>query len=116
MPILFQNFRPEFINRFDAILVYQPLGETQLISLAQRELAKLGDRLNHLGVAFNVQDSVLADLLRPSCNSLFGARPVKRLIATHFEMPIADLIINQQLIGPMTVTGDESWLRQDMSL
>ncbi len=112
MPILMRNFRPEFLNRFDAILIYQPLGEIQLVALAQRELGRLAGRLERLGITFDISDQHMADLLRPHYNPLFGARPVKRLIANHFETPIADMIIKRQLEGPLTITGAEPWLRQ----
>lgn len=110
MPLLLQHFKPEFINRFDAILVYRPLGEVQLVALAQRELATLESRLSSLGVSFAVPDQLLADLIRPQYNPLFGARPVKRLIKTYFEMPVAEQIMNGWLTNPITISGDESWL------
>jgi len=110
MPLLLQHFRPEFINRFDAILVYQPLSEAQLVRLAQRELAKLEARLSTLGVTFNVPDELLATLIHPHYNPLFGARPVKRLIASHFEMPLSEHIITGALTGPVMITGKEPWL------
>jgi ATP-dependent Clp protease ATP-binding subunit ClpC len=110
IPTLMQTLRPEFINRFDAILVYNPLGEAQLVALAQRELAKLSLRLERLGVTFAVADTTLAAMLAPMSNPLFGARPVKRLITTHFETPIADKIVRRELVGPITITGMEPWL------
>ena len=116
MPLLMREFRPEFINRFDAILVYEPLTETHLVSLGQRELARLGGRLAKLGISFDVPNERLADLLRPHANPLFGARPVKRLIASHFETPIADLLIKQRLISPICITGSENWLNQEINV
>jgi ATP-dependent Clp protease ATP-binding subunit ClpA len=111
MPLLMRTYRPEFINRFDGILVFNPLGETQLVALAQRELARLGERLARLGVQFAVPDATLAAMLRPGYNPMFGARPVKRLISQYFETPIADLIVRQGLPGPVVITGSEPWLR-----
>jgi ATP-dependent Clp protease ATP-binding subunit ClpC len=114
LPILMQSFRPEFINRFDAILVYQPLGMPQLVSLAQRELATLSKRLSTVGVSFDVSDELLASLLLPIANPLFGARPVKRLIATQFETPLATKLISRELVGPITITGTEQWLSPEL--
>jgi len=111
MPLLLSYFRPEFINRFDAILVYKPLSELQLVTLAQRELGRLEVRLSRLGITFDVPDRYLADLLHQEYDPLFGARPVKRLIATHFETPLAERIISGQLHGPITIVGGELWLR-----
>lgn len=84
--------------------------EAQLVALAQRELATLESRLSSLRVSFAVPDQLLADLIRPEYNPLFGARPVKRLIKTHFEMPLAEQIMNGRLSNPVTINGSEPWL------
>lgn len=110
MPLLLRHFSPEFLNRFDAILVYQPLGVIQLVTLAQRELAALEARLATLGITFAVTKELLADLIRPQYNPLFGARPVKRLIKTHFEMPVAEQIMSNTLSNPAVISGNEPWL------
>jgi ATP-dependent Clp protease ATP-binding subunit ClpC len=115
LPVLMHALRPEFINRFDAILIYEPLRLPQLVALAQRELTKLGSRLSRLGVSFQVADDTLTTLLAAQYNPLFGARPVKRLIATHFETPLADKIIRRELSGPVVITGLEPWLTQGIA-
>jgi ATP-dependent Clp protease ATP-binding subunit ClpC len=112
LPLLMRSYRPEFINRFDAVLVYQPLTEDHLIRLAQRELTGLAGRLSRIGITFAVPDEILGDMLRPLLNPLFGARPVKRLIATRFETPIAEQLLRHTLTGPIEITGQESWLYQ----
>jgi ATP-dependent Clp protease ATP-binding subunit ClpA len=116
MPLLMRSYKPEFINRFDGILIYNPLGEAQLVALAQRELLDLSNRLSKLGITFDVPDETLAAMLRPMYNPLFGARPVKRLITTHFETPIADMIVRRSLVSPTTITGTEHWLTQGAQL
>ena len=116
LPTLMHTYRPEFINRFDAILVYNPLSIIHLVDLAQRELLRLGQRLERLGVSFDVPDATLAALLRPLYNPLFGARPVKRLIATHFETPLADQLVHRAISGPITITGSEPWILKGVSL
>jgi ATP-dependent Clp protease ATP-binding subunit ClpC len=110
LPLLLRTYRPEFINRFDAILVYQPLAIEHLVTLAQRELAGLATRLAPHGLSFAVSDQHLAGLLRTEANPLFGARPVKRLIAGHFEAPLARALLHGRLSGPLTITGIEPWL------
>ncbi|HEY5695515.1 MAG TPA: AAA family ATPase [Candidatus Saccharimonadales bacterium] len=115
LPLLMEHFRPEFLNRFDAILVYQPLDIPQLVAVAQRELAKLQNRLARLGVTFSVPNKTLAGLIQTQYDPLFGARPVKRLVTTYFETPIAEQIVSGQLHSPITITGDESWLNLNTS-
>jgi ATP-dependent Clp protease ATP-binding subunit ClpC len=113
LPILMHTYRPEFINRFDAILIYQPLSESHLVSLAQRELILLSKRLQKTGISFAVSNETIAEMLRPTYNPLFGARPVKRLLADRFENPLADLLINGRIKGPITITGTEPWLSEE---
>ncbi len=111
MPLLLQQFRPEFINRFDAVLVYQPLAVSQLINIAKRELQKLQGKLSSKGIKFQVTDKTLATLLQKDYNPLFGARPVKRLVAQRFELPIAEMIVTGQITGPIIIDGSEPWLQ-----
>jgi ATP-dependent Clp protease ATP-binding subunit ClpC len=110
LPLLMRTYRPEFINRFDAILVYRPLTVAHLTALAQRQLATLESRLSRLGVRLAVPDSTLKSLLAQNYNPLFGARPVRRLVADHFETPIANALIQGRLQRPITITGAETWL------
>jgi len=114
MPILLKTYRPEFINRFDAILVYRPLELSQLVALARRELAVLETRLSQHGLSFAITDEYLAMLLHAEANPLFGARPVKRLIAGRFEAPIAQALLHGRINSPQVITGAEAWLLQPM--
>ncbi len=115
MPLLLTTYRPEFINRFDAVLVYQPLSLQHLVSLALRELNRLEARLAGAQITFQVTPETLAAMLQPGLNPLFGARPVKRLITANFETPIADRLIRGQLSGPVAITGLEPWLLQGIA-
>ncbi len=110
LPLLLETYRPEFINRFDAVLVFRPLAIAHLVALAQRELATLENRLSAHNLTFAVPDATLASLLGAEADPLFGARPVRRLIATHFEAPIAQALLHGRLRGPLTITGTEPWL------
>ncbi len=115
MPILLKDFRPEFINRFDAVLVYQPLALPQLVNLANREISRLEQRLAPQHIKFNIPEELIEKLLANDYNPLFGARPVKRLIANYFEMPIAEKIINGDILAGTTIDGSEAWLGNHLS-
>jgi len=112
-PLLLRTYRPEFINRFDAILAYQPLTITHLVALAQRRLTHLARRLEHTGVSFNVANTVLGELLTRHYNPLFGARPVARVITEHFETPLITRLIQGGFTSPLVITGTEEWLNHD---
>ena len=115
-PLLMSTYRPEFINRFDAVIPYRPLTLSTLVALAKRELARLATRLAPLNVTFDVSDDTLETHLRPLANPLFGARPVKRMVATVFETPIANLLVSGQLSGPLVISGREAWLTQEIAV
>ena len=110
MPILLKNFRPEFINRIDAILAYRPLEISLLVNLVKREFDKLAKKLATKNISFNVADETIEQLLKTDYNPLFGARPVKRLVANNFEMPIAEQIITGNLEQGAVIDGTEPWL------
>ena len=82
----------------------------QLITLAKREITKLEQRLSSQQIKFNVPDRLIEQLLLADYNPLFGARPVKRLIANHFEMPIAERLIAGEVPAGTVVDGSEEWL------
>lgn len=109
-PLLMKHFRPEFINRFDAILIYRPLELPILVDIAKIELHKLEERLQDLTIKFNIKDNVIEELIASDYNPLFGARPIKRLIAKYFEMPIAERIIAGTLPEKTIISGSERWL------
>ncbi len=115
MPLLMNHYRPEFLNRFDAIVAFQPLAREHLVQLAQRELAKLSGKLAKLDITFTVADDTLAAYLEPLYNPQFGARPVKRMISHHFETPIAEAIVSGTLPSPSVITGAETWLTQGVT-
>lgn len=80
LPELTRHFRPEFLNRFDAILVFKPLTEPDLLAIARLEVAKIEKRLVKHKVKFALDDEVLKKKIATLADPKFGARPVKRYV------------------------------------
>ena len=81
MPILTQNFKLEFLNRFDAIIVFNPLGEAELLEIARAEIRKIEERAgDEHGIKFKIDPEILREKIRALADYRFGARPVKRFI------------------------------------
>ncbi len=84
-------FRPEFLNRLDRIVLFQPLAEETAVKIAQREvtrvLARSGLRRRRLDV--DVDPAVLALLLREGYSVAYGARPLKRTVERLVLLPVA---------------------------
>lgn len=80
IPVLTKTFRPEFINRFDAILVFSPLTVPNLMRIALLEIKKLEKRFAKHNVQFDIETEVLEEKVSHMADPRFGARPVKRFI------------------------------------
>jgi ATP-dependent Clp protease ATP-binding subunit ClpA len=80
MPELAASFRLEFINRFDSVLVFNPLTIPGLVQIAQLEVKKIERRLSKHKVKFEIDSTIIEDRIRQFADPRFGARPVKRFI------------------------------------
>ncbi len=92
-----QIFRPEFLNRVDEIIVFQPLERPELRRIARRLLDQLGHRLEAHQVALQVSDQALDRLTDAGFDPEYGARPLRRAIHTQVEDPIAELLLSGRL-------------------
>ncbi len=97
MPILMKNFRTEFLNRFDAIIVFNPLDLENLVKIALLEIKKIEERTKDHNVKFNIDPEILRSKISSVMDLRFGARPVKRFIETTCEGLIAAKLLNKVL-------------------
>ena len=74
------QFRPEFLNRIDEIVVFHPLGLEQIQQIVEIQLARVVKRLADQRIALTVSEAAKAWLARTGYDPLFGARPLKRVI------------------------------------
>ncbi|TSC96467.1 MAG: ATP-dependent Clp protease ATP-binding subunit ClpC [Candidatus Berkelbacteria bacterium Licking1014_2] len=88
-----QNFRPEFINRLDKIIVFQPLDEEAIKKITQLQLDRLIERLAGEGIKLSFNQSVINHIAQNSFEPQYGARPIRRTITDLIENPIAELIL-----------------------
>jgi ATP-dependent Clp protease ATP-binding subunit ClpA len=87
-------FSPEFLNRFDSIIIYKPLGKPQLIEIARLLLIKLNERISDRGIKVKITDSLLNQVADLGFDPVFGARPMKRLVQDKIEAPLAKKILS----------------------
>ncbi len=97
------HFRPEFINRLDDILVFNQLTMDSMKSIAQIQMRNLIKLLAEKNIKLNITDEALEHLARLGFNPLMGARPLKRVIQTHIQDPLADDIIEGKIQPENTV-------------
>ncbi len=89
-----KQFRPEFINRIDEIVFFNPLGKDVMAGIVKIQLRNLENRLAERRISLNVSDKAIKWLGDNGYDPVFGARPLKRLITSAVEDKIADLILS----------------------
>ncbi|MGH8126780.1 MAG: ATP-dependent chaperone ClpB [Gammaproteobacteria bacterium] len=93
MEIVRTQFRPEFINRVDEVVVFHPLNREQLREITQIQIDFLAQRLAARDIALEVDDAVLDTLGEAGFDLVYGARPLKRAIQQQLENPLAEAIL-----------------------
>lgn len=88
------QFRPEFINRIDEIVFFNPLGKDVMSGIVRIQLRNLSHRLAERRITLDVSDAAIKWLGDNGYDQVFGARPLKRLITSAVEDKIADLILS----------------------
>lgn len=88
------QFRPEFINRIDEIVFFNPLGKDVMAGIVKIQLRNLERRLADRRITLDVSDAAIKWLADNGYDEAFGARPLKRLITSAVEDKIADLILS----------------------
>jgi ATP-dependent Clp protease ATP-binding subunit ClpB len=96
------HFRPEFLNRLDELVIFEPLGPEQLREIVDIQLARVGVRLAERDLTLEVSDEAKDLLARSGYDPVYGARPLKRAIQRLLENPLA-----QRLLAGEYVPGDE---------
>lgn len=96
-----QAFRPEFVNRIDDMVVFDPLTKKQLRAIVSIQLRLVGQRMADRGLDLEVSDAAESILAERGFDPVYGARPLKRAIRQLLENPLAQAI----LAGEFTVGG-----------
>jgi ATP-dependent Clp protease ATP-binding subunit ClpC len=88
------NFRPEFLNRLDHTIVFQPLGKEQISEIIHQQVKTISDRITSLGYELEITDNAIDQLIEVGFDPAFGARSLRRAIAEHVEGPVAEHILS----------------------
>ncbi|WP_395791359.1 ATP-dependent chaperone ClpB [Aquimonas sp.] len=94
MGVVQAHFRPEFINRLDELVVFHPLGRSQIREIARIQTAYLAKRLGERQLRIELSDSALDLLGSSGFDPVYGARPLKRAIQQQLENPLATAILS----------------------
>lgn len=101
-----QQFRPEFLNRIDDVVVFEPLGLSDIEKIVDIQLKDVRARLARMRMTLELTQAASESLAFDGLDPVYGARPLKRLIQTQVVDAVANLIIDGQLHEGQTVLVD----------
>jgi ATP-dependent Clp protease ATP-binding subunit ClpB len=104
--ILRETFKPEFLNRIDEIIVFHPLSETMIGTIAEMQLRRIAVRLAEKGLTLSVTDEAKRLLAKKGFDPVYGARPLKRVLQTCVLDPLAQTLLGKTFDGEHTVRID----------
>ena len=97
------HFRPEFVNRIDEVVIFEPLARDQIAGIAEIQLGRLRSRLAERDLSLELNQDALDKLIAVGYDPVYGARPLKRAIQRWIENPLAQLILSGQFLPGTTV-------------
>jgi ATP-dependent Clp protease ATP-binding subunit ClpC len=108
-------FRPEFMNRLDRVVVFQPLTHEHVARIAQDMLTRLKTRVEEHGISLQVTDEGMALLVLLGYDQEYGARPMRRMIEEKIENPLSTMFLRGEVREGMIVVvdakADNVWLK-----
>ncbi|MEZ5118158.1 MAG: ATP-dependent chaperone ClpB [Candidatus Nanopelagicales bacterium] len=106
LSVVRQQFRPEFLNRLDAIVMFEPLGREQLKKVADIQVEHLRWRLQDRRIELDVSEAAREWLVDKGFDPVYGARPLKRLVQTAIGDQLAKEILSGAVHDGETVVVD----------
>ncbi len=100
------NFRPEFMNRVDDVVLFKPLTMKEIESIVELQLQDFDHRLKDRGLKLKLINGTANHIARQSYDAVYGARPLKRFIQQHIETPVARKIVAGDVDDGGTVAVD----------
>ena len=100
-------FKPEFLNRFDAIVEFNSLSKENLLAIVDIMLEEINDSMAEHNIEINIDDAAKQKLVDIGYNPDMGARPLRRVIEEQIEDKIAEFYLENPEIGGISVTVDD---------
>ncbi len=106
MELVTQQFRPEFVNRIDEVVVFHPLDRSQIRAITEIQIRRLRERLAEQEIGLELSDAALDRLGAAGFDPVYGARPLKRAIQQQVENPLSRALLGGDFAVHDTVAVD----------
>ena len=100
------NFRPEFLNRVDEIVIFEPLRREQIARIVDIQLARLRKLLEDRRLTLEITQPAVGFLAEHGYDPVYGARPLKRAIQKYLQDPLALKVLSGEYVAGDTVLVD----------
>jgi ATP-dependent Clp protease ATP-binding subunit ClpB len=116
MESLREHFRPEFLNRLDDIIIFDPLAKEALARIVDNQIAEVVKRLAHKRITLSLTPEVHLWIAEKGYSPEYGVRPLRRAIQDSILTPLASLMVNQGVLegGAVTVSIRDGELHFDV--
>ena len=101
-----QTFRPEFLNRIDDIIIFQPLDKTHINTIVRLVIAEVQERLSQKKIVLDIREPAIEWIADRGFDPANGARPLRRAIRKYLETPLADKLLSGEIQNGTTVEVD----------
>lgn len=103
LSLLQHSFRPEFLNRIDETVIFNPLRAEDMVNIVKIMVRQLQERLKQQKIQLHLNEEVYAFLAQQGYQPEFGARPIQRSIMRYLETPLARYLVENKETTEMTV-------------
>ena len=103
LSLLQHSFRPEFLNRIDETVIFNPLRAEDMINIVKIMVRQLQERLKHQKIQLHLSEGAYAFLAQKGYQQEFGARPIQRSITRYLETPLARYLVENKETTELTV-------------
>ncbi|MCL4387316.1 ATP-dependent Clp protease ATP-binding subunit [Patescibacteria group bacterium] len=103
---LHKFFKPELLNRFDEVVIFEPLSRENMNLIANLGIEKTKKLLMEQNIDLEISEAAIDQLAKEGYDPVYGARPLRRLIQTAIENPIALLLIEKKFVAGNTIIID----------
>ena len=86
-------YRPEFLNRFDGIIIFKPLNINEVEQIAYLMINQVASNLEAKGIYFRAEDEAISELAKLGYDPKFGARPLRRVVQENVDNAIAEALL-----------------------
>lgn len=92
-----RQFKPEFLNRIDEIIIFEPLTDEELTQIVTLLLNDVQKRLAEMDIELIIKDEVKSYLLKHGTDTIYGARPLKRAVQRYLQDPLAEQLLQKSI-------------------